>query len=114
MFDQGEYLKYGTEEYINRKFIKNNNSSEMNEYIKQVTQSNNNYDMEIENIRLKNLVEFLKKENEKISKAKELLEEYNYVLKQKNNEIEELRKNNQILNEDIQKVPKFVRILFIK
>ena len=98
----------------NKIFTKQNNSSEINEYIKKVKESNNNYDTKIENIRLNNLVELLKKENNKIPKAKELLEEYKEALKQKDNEIEKLKRNNQELYECIQKLPKIIRKIFIK
>ena len=98
----------------NKVSIKHNNSYEVDEYIKEVKQSNENYNIKIENIRLSNLVEFLKKENSKIPKAKELLEEYKELLKQKNNEIKNLEKNNKELHENIQKLPKIIRKLFIK
>lgn len=68
----------------------------------------------IENIRLKNLVEILKKENSKISKAKNLLSEYKYAMKEKDNEIEELKRNNQDLYNCIQGLPKIIKKLFIK
>ena len=56
----------------------------------------------------------LKKENEKIPKAKELLQDYKDALKQKDSEIEKLKANNQELYEYIEKVPKFIRKIFIK
>ena len=74
--------------YSNEISTKQNNSSAIDEYIKKVKQSNKNYDTMIENIRLNNLIEFLKKENSKIPKAKELLEEYKEALQLKDNEIE--------------------------
>lgn len=89
-------------------------SSEIDTYLKQVEESNENYNTRIENIRLKNLVETLKKENGKIPKAKDLLTEYKDVLKQKEVEIEKLKKNNEDLYHCIQKIPKFLRKIFIK
>ena len=56
----------------------------------------------------------LKKENEKIPKAKELLQDYKDALKQKDSEIEKLKSNNQELYEYIEKVPKFIRKIFIR
>ena len=56
----------------------------------------------------------LKKENEKIPKAKELLQDYKDALKQKDSEIEKLKLNNQELYEYIEKVPKFIRKIFIR
>ena len=90
------------------------NNAEINAYIQKVRESNNNYNARIENIRLKNLVEMLKKENSKIPKARDLLSEYKDALKQKENEIEKLKKNNQDLYECIQGLPKIIKKLFIK
>ena len=52
--------------------------------------------------------------NSKISKAKNLLSEYKYAMKEKDNEIEELRRNNQDLYNCIQGLPKIIKKLFIK
>lgn len=93
------------------KSIKND---EMVSYLKDIRESNWNYNARIENIRLKNLVEILKKENSKIPKAKDLLSDYKDALKQKEDEIARLKKNNQDLYEYIQKIPKFLRKIFIK
>ena len=88
--------------------------TEMDAYLKEVRESNQNYNAKIENIRLKNLVEILKKENSKIPKAKDLLSEYKEALKQKEDEIEKLKKNNQDLYNCIQGLPKIIKKLFIK
>ena len=88
--------------------------AKMNAYIQEVKESNQNYNARIENIRLKNLVEILKKENSKISKAKNLLSKYKDAMKEKDNEIEELRRNNQDLYNCIQGLPKIIKKLFIK
>lgn len=73
-----------------------------------------NYDERNEIIRLNNLVEMLKKENSKIPEIKDLLLEYKDALKQKDNEIKRLKKNNQDLYNCIQGLPKIVKKLFIK
>lgn len=93
------------------KSIKND---EMVSYLKDIRESNRNYNARIENIRLKNLVEILKKENSKIPKAKDLLSDYKDALKQKEDEIEKLKKNNQDLYNCIQGLPKIIKKLFIK
>lgn len=93
------------------KSIKND---EMDSYLKDIRESNRNYNARIENIRLKNLVEILKKENSKIPKAKDLLSNYKDALKQKEDEIEKLKKNNQDLYNCIQGLPKIIKKLFIK
>jgi len=93
---------------------KSNHKNEISQYVKSVKESNKIYDAKIENIRLKNIVEVFKKENNKIPKAKQLLEEYKNALKQKEEEIENLKENNEYLYENIQKIPKFIRKIFIK
>lgn len=97
-----------------KKENKSTNNSEINEYLQIVRESNKNYNARIENIRLKNLVELLKNENSKIPKARDLLSEYKDALKQKDCEIEKLKKNNQDLYECIQGLPKIIKKLFIK
>ncbi len=89
-------------------------NAKMNAYIQEVKESNQNYNARIENIRLKNLVEMLQKENSKIPKAKDLLTDYKDALKQKEEEIVKLKKNNQDLYNCIQGLPKIIKKLFIK
>lgn len=89
-------------------------NSRINADIQEIKESNQNYNAKIENIRLKKLVSFLRKENDEILKSKELLEKYKNALKQKDNEIEKLKRNNQELYECIQKLPKIIRKIFIK
>lgn len=90
------------------------NEYEIDTYVEEVKKSNNNYNAKIENIRLNNLVEILKEENSKIPKAKDLLMEYKEALKQKDNEIERLKKSNQDLYNCIEKLPRVIKKLFIK
>lgn len=93
---------------------KTKNMNQKAQYIKEIKESNINYDTKIENIKLKNIIEALKKENSKIQKARDLLSEYKDALKQKDNEIEKLKKNNQDLYDCIQGLPKIIKKLFIK
>lgn len=90
------------------------NDKEISKYLEQVKKSNENFNIQIENIKLKNIIETLEKENEKIPKAKQLVEEYKEILKQKDIEIENLKENNKYLYECNQKIPKFIRKFFIK
>lgn len=99
---------------VNSNLEKNNIQPEVAEYVKNIKESNKNYEIKIENVQLNNLIGILKKENSKIPKAKELLEEYKKALKQKDEEIIRLRENNQYLYKNIQKIPKVVRRFFIK
>lgn len=73
-----------------------------------------NYNLREENIRLEKLVEMLEKENSKIPKAKDLISEYKEALKQREDEIEKLKKDNQDLYNCIQRLPKIIKKIFIK
>ena len=99
---------------LNNIILKSNVNFDIEEYVKNVKESNKYYETKIENIGLNNLVELLKKENDKIPKAKELVEEYKKIINQKIDEIERLKRDNQYLYKCIQKLPKIVRKIFIK
>lgn len=98
----------------NKRHMKNLNTSEKNGNFEEINEWNNSNNAEIENVRLKNLVEVLKKENSKISKAKDLIAEYKNMLQQKDEEIENLKRRNDELYNCIQKLPKIIKVLFIK
>ena len=93
---------------------KNNKKDDIKQYISDVKKENEEFDMKLENIRLKELIEIVKKENEKIPKAKSLLEEYKNTLKQKDAEISNLKQSIQQLYKSLQKIPKFIRKIFLK
>lgn len=92
---------------------KKSTKKDINEYVKKIKSSNEKFDMQMETIKLKDMVKLLKKENNKIPKAKKLLEEYNQALVQKENEIIYLKECNNKLNKDIEKIPNFIRKIFI-
>lgn len=84
-------------------------------------QDRNVKDLENENIRLKGIIKALEEENKKIEKAKEIFEDYKTLISSKdqkikilNEELDTLKKNNQELYEDLNKVPKLVRKIFVK
>jgi len=84
-------------------------------------QDRNVKDLENENIRLKGIIKALEEENKKIEKAKEIFEDYKTLISSKdqkikilNEEVDTLKKNNQELYEDLNKVPKLVRKIFVK
>ena len=93
---------------------KANKKDELASYIEKVKKENQEFDIKVENIKLKNIIETLKKENKKIPKAKSLLEEYKDALKQKDVEIEALKETNQDLYERINNLPKIIKKLFLK
>lgn len=88
--------------------------STISAYLKSVKESNQNYNDKIENVRLKELLKKFQNESNKISQAKNLLFDYNEALKQKNKEIENLKRNNKDLYDCIQKLPSIIRKIFIK
>lgn len=101
---------------------------EIEKYINSVKETQKNYDIKIENIRLKKEIQELKNETNKLSKAMKLLQEYKYTLNQNIAELErcnkilevnkknidELKKINNDLYEVIQKIPKFIKKIFIR
>ena len=89
-------------------------TSDISKYVEEVKESNNNYTTQIENIRLKKIIEILKKENSKIPKAKELIKEYKEVLSKKQKEIDKLKEYNEYLDSIIQKLPKLIRKKYIE
>ncbi len=63
---------------------------------------------------MKNIVEILQKENAKIPKVKDLVQEYKDELEKRNEEIKILKVNNNYLQNQLSKIPKFIRMIFIK
>ena len=89
-------------------------NAEKDEYLKFIKKSNQDYDMKMENIKLKKLVQMLKDENSKIKEAKELLSRYNELLKQSEEEIEKLEKSNRDLYNCINELPNIIKKIFLK
>lgn len=81
-------------------------------FMEKTKESNKFYDAQIENIRLKKTIEQLKKEIQKIPKAKKIFEEYKGIVKQKDKKIEELQNENKILESRILKIPYIFRKIF--
>ena len=74
-----------------------------------------------ENLKLKGIISALENENKKIEEAKQLFYDYKEVVSRKDEIIkdlkmqnDELRKANDELHQNIEKVPKIVRKIFIK
>lgn len=74
-----------------------------------------------ENIRLKNLIETLRKENEKIEQAKGLIGEYKEALNnlkeelsKKEEEVKKLKEDNVKLYNIIDRLPKLIKKIFVK
>ena len=93
---------------------KTESKDNIEEYVVKVKEENENFNNKIEIIRLNELIEKMKKENSKIPKAKLLIEEYKQALNQKNEEIKKIKQYNQKLEENIKKIPKILRNIFIR
>lgn len=70
--------------------------------------------IKLENIRLAKLLEDAKKENDKIPKIRELVEDYKKALKAKDGEIANLKQQNEQLYSSIKNTPKLFRKIFFK
>ena len=79
--------------------IKQEEDTQIKEYISKVKEENEIYNTKIEIIKLKEKIELLKQENSKIPKAKVLLEEYKELVNKKDKEISSLKENNMYLKQ---------------
>ena len=93
---------------------KKTNKNETKEYLKKIKEDNEEFNAKIEIIMLKEIIESLKKENSKIPKAKALIKDYQDLVKKKDNEISNLKQDNNKLYEYIQKIPTFIIRIFVK
>ena len=96
------------------KIIKKIESGEISNYTSTVKKQNEEYDEKLENIKLKNIIEALKKENSKIPQIKILLEDYKKGMTQCKKEIEELKNNYSFLESLFNEIPRWIRNVFIK
>ena len=94
-------------------------NSDVTDYIAKVKESNNYYDIKIENIRLKNKISELQLQSDKLPEVKQLFYEYNEILSKKekelekyNNMLEEKNKEIERLQKLIQKLPKIIKKFF--
>ena len=88
--------------------------AELDAYVQKTKAENENFDSKLEIIRLQEIIENYKKENSKLPKAKELLQEYQELIESKDKEIEKLKEENKKYCEYIERIPKFVKKVFLK
>lgn len=100
---------------------KNNTKNELEEYLNKCKKENESLNMQIDNMKLTQLVEALQNENYKINDAKELILGYRNVAKIKDDEIKnltlqikKLKNKNEELNNLLNRIPQFIRKIFIK
>ena len=86
---------------------------ELSKYIENVIEQNRGFEARIDNINLNKNISKLEVENEKIPKAKELIYGYQKVIENKDKEIEELKNECNSLKEMLNKIPKFIKTLFL-
>lgn len=87
---------------------------ELDAYVQKAKLENEKFDAKLEVIHLKEIIENYKKENDKLPKAKELIKEYQELIESKDKEIEALKEENKKYCEYIEKIPRFVKKVFLK
>lgn len=111
--DYAKYIMFQEEKKENDKEInvkKSEFESGLENYVHNIEKINKIN--ELENIN-KNKIEMLETDNNIILETKELLEEYQKLVKNKDNQINKLKENNIQLNEDINRIPKLIRKIFL-
>lgn len=114
--------KYGKDAiYEPQKYAKDEKNAPKSEKMPQKSAEITQKDPKLDNLELKNITNALEEEKEKVEKAKNLIIDYKEVIEQKDarirelkEEIESLKEDNVALNSMIQKVPGFLRKIFIK
>ena len=87
---------------------------EIDEYINIANEQNEGFKARIDNINLNKDFLKLKKENQKWPKAKELIYGYQQVIANKDEKIKELEQECNSLKEMLNKIPKFIKMLFLR
>lgn len=88
--------------------------NDIKSYIKEVEERNAGFEARVDNINLNEEVKRLEKKNEKLPKAKELIEDYKKVVSKKEEEIIKLKEECDMLTTMLNKIPKFIRKIFLK
>lgn len=98
-------LKIKDEPKISKQYI--------DEYLSKIKKDNEVRNLKIEVYRAKALIEKLEDENKKIDQAKNLLEEYNKLIKGYEVKISKLKDENTMLNLYMKKIPRLVKNIFV-
>lgn len=88
--------------------------NDVKSYIKEVEERNAGFEARVDNINLNEKVERLEKQNEKLPKAKELIEDYKKVVSKKEEEIVKLKEECNMLTTMLNRIPKFIRKIFLR
>ena len=87
---------------------------EADDCFKFFVEQNEGYMAIAENKKLNDEISGLKAENGKIPQAKELVIAYKKLMQEKEEEIKNLKMKNNSLEEQLNKIPKFIRLIFLR
>ena len=87
---------------------------DIKDYIAEVNSKNAGFEAQVDNVNLREDIEKLEIQNQKIPKAKELIQEYQQNKKKKEEEIVKLKEECNALTSMLNKIPKFIRKIFLR
>lgn len=115
--DYAQYIMFQKEKIKNDKEInlkKSKFESMFDNYVYNIEKINKINELENINKLYKNKIETLEADNKIILETKELLEEYQKLVKNKDREINKLKENNIQMNESMSRIPKLIRRIFLR
>ena len=114
--DYAKYIMFQEEKIKNDKEInlkKSGFESMLDNYVYNIEKINKINELENINKSYKNKIETLEADKNIILETKELLEEYQKLVKSKDREINKLKENNIQMNESMSRIPKLIRRIFL-
>ena len=87
---------------------------EISDYLNDIDVQNKGNEARIENINLHKDINQLKNENQKLPQAKDLIYGYQKLISQKDKEIKQLKQECDSLTDSLNRIPKFVKRLFLR
>ncbi len=108
-----DFLKQIADEVSDNQFYEEY-KYEIDDYIKSIYEQNKGNEARIENINLNKDINNLENENKKLPQAKELIYGYQKLITQKDAEIKQLKQECDSLTDSLNKIPKFIKRLFLK
>lgn len=108
-----EFLQKIADDVSDREFYEEY-KKDIAQYLNLANEQNEGYKARVDNINLNKDVSKLQKENQKLPKAKELIYGYQQVIANKDEKIKELEQECNSLKEMLNRIPKFIRMLFLR
>lgn len=108
-----EFLQKIADDVSDREFYEEY-KKDIAQYLNLANEQNEGYKARVDNINLNKDVSKLQKENQKLPKAKELIYGYQKVISNKDEEIKKLEQECNSLKEMLNRIPKFIRMLFLR